>query len=43
MRKLLRIGKDVKGRRVRVKELIGLNLGDLEMDMELPLLNRTLF
>ncbi len=38
MRRALRVGKDVKGRRARVKELMGLNLGDLEVDIKLQLI-----
>jgi hypothetical protein len=32
---VFRVGKDSKGKRPRVKELTGLNLSDLEMDMKL--------
>ena len=35
MRRVFRMGKDVKARRERVKELMDLNLGELEMDMGL--------
>ena len=38
MRRVLRVGKDVKGRRARVKELMGLNLSDLEVDIKLQLI-----
>ena len=37
MRRLLRVGKDVKIRSVRVKELMALSLSDLEMDIKLQL------
>jgi len=35
MRRVLRVGKDAKRRRARVKELMALNLSDLEVDMKL--------
>ena len=35
MSRVFRVGKDSKGKRPRVKELTGLNLSDLEMDMKL--------
>ena len=38
MRKVLRVGKDVKARRSRVKELMDLRLSALEMDMKLQLI-----
>ncbi len=38
MRKVLRVGKDVKARRSRVKELMDLILSALEMDMKLQLI-----
>jgi len=38
MRKVLRVGKDVKARRSRVKELMDLRLSALEMDVELQLI-----
>ncbi|MCK4789519.1 MAG: hypothetical protein KAV87_37605, partial [Desulfobacteraceae bacterium] len=38
MRRVLRVGKDVKGKRARVKELMGLNLSDLEVDIKLQLI-----
>lgn len=38
MRKVLRVGKDVKARRSRVKELMDLRLSALEMDMRLQLI-----
>lgn len=37
MRRVLRVGKNAKGRMARVKELMGLNLSDLEVDMKLQL------
>jgi len=38
MRKLLRVGKDVKARRARVKELMNLKIGELETDPKLQLI-----
>jgi len=38
MRKVLRVGKDVKARRSRVKELMDLRLSALDMDMRLQLI-----
>jgi hypothetical protein len=38
MRKLLRVGKDVKALRARVKELMRLKINELEMDPKLPLI-----
>jgi len=38
MRKVLRVGKDVKARRIRVRELMNLKLSDLEMDIKLQLI-----
>jgi putative transposase len=38
MRKLLRVGKDVKARRARVKELMKLNIDTLETDVKLQLI-----
>jgi putative transposase len=38
MKKLLRVGKDVKARRARVKELMDLNLSTLERDLKLQLI-----
>jgi len=38
MRKVLRVGKDVKARRSRVKELMNLNIHKLEMDIKLQLI-----
>jgi len=39
MRKVLRVGKDVKARRARVKELMRLQqMNDLEMDLKLRLI-----
>ena len=38
MRKVLRVGKDVKARRARVKELMKLKIGKLEMDVRLQLI-----
>jgi len=38
MKRILRIGKDVKARRARVKELMTLKLGELEMDLKLQLI-----
>lgn len=38
MRRLLQVGKDVKVRRARVKELMSLNLSELEMDIKLKLI-----
>jgi hypothetical protein len=38
MRKVLRVGKDVKAKRSRVKELMDLRLSALEMDMKLQLI-----
>jgi len=35
MRKVLRVGKNVKERRSRAKELMNLRLSALEMDMKL--------
>jgi len=38
MRKVLRVGNDVKARRSRVKELMKLKIGELEMDLKLQLI-----
>jgi len=38
MRKVLRVGNDVKVRRARVKELMKLKIGELEMDLKLQLI-----
>ena len=38
MRKVLRVGKDVKARRIKVRELMNLKLSDLEMDIKLQLI-----
>jgi hypothetical protein len=38
MRKLLRVGKDVKARRARVKELMKLKIDTLETDVKLQLI-----
>ena len=38
MGNVLRVGKDVKARRARVKELMGLNLSTLEQDVKLQLI-----
>ena len=38
MRKILRVGKDVKARRSRVRELMNLKLSALEMDIKLQLI-----
>ncbi len=38
MRKILRVGKDVKARRSRIRELMDLKLSALEMDMKLQLI-----
>lgn len=38
MKKVLRVGKDVKTRRARVKELMTLNIGELETDLKLQLI-----
>jgi len=38
MRKLLRVGKDVKARRAQVKELMKLKIGELETDLKLQLI-----
>lgn len=38
MRRILQVGKDVKVRRARVKELMSLNLSELEMDIKLQLI-----
>jgi putative transposase len=38
MRRVLQVGKDVKARRVKVKELMSLNLSELEMDIKLQLI-----
>jgi hypothetical protein len=38
MKKLLRVGKDVKARRARVKELMDLNLSTLERDLKLQVI-----
>jgi len=38
MKKVLRVGKDVKARRARVKELMNLKIGELEMDLKLQLI-----
>jgi len=38
MRKILRVGKDVKARRSRVRELMNLKLSSLELDIKLQLI-----
>jgi len=38
MRKILRVGKDVKARRSRVRELMNLKLRSLELDIKLHLI-----
>ncbi len=38
MRKVLRVGNDVKVRRARLKELMKLKIGELEMDLKLQLI-----
>ncbi len=38
MRKVLRVGKDVKSRRARVRELMRLQMNELEMDLKLQLI-----
>jgi len=38
MRKILRVGKDVKERRSRVRELMNLKLSALELDIKLQLI-----
>ena len=38
MRNVLRVGKDVKARRARIKELMTLKIGELEMDLKLQLI-----
>lgn len=38
MRKVLRVGNNVKARRARVKELMKLKIGELEMDLKLQLI-----
>ena len=38
MRRVLRVGRDVKARRARVKELMSLDLSELEMDVKLQLI-----
>ena len=38
MRNVLRVGKDVKARRIRVRELMGLQMNELEMDVKLQLI-----
>lgn len=38
MRKVLEVGKDVKRRRARIKELMSLDLSDFEMDIKLELI-----
>ncbi len=42
MRKVLRVGTDVKARRARVKELMKLKIGKLEMDARLQLIQELL-
>jgi len=38
MRKILQVGKDVKARRSRVRELMNLKLSSLELDIKLQLI-----
>ena len=38
MRRVLRVGRDVKARRARVKDLMSLDLSELEMDVKLQLI-----